>query len=798
MKKYLSILVFIAISIPAITQDMISGQVTDQNKEPIFFATVALFNASDSSYVTAESTDESGRYLIRDIQDGSYYLEVSMLSFAKARKGGIQIPAKALIDIDFQLESDAALLSTVEIKGKLPLLEQRADKLIVNVENNMTNTNGSLLDVMKKVPGMLVVNDRLSMPGSGSPTILINGKTTQYMDVQSLLRDMPGDNIKKVEVIHQPGAEYEASGSGPIINIILKKNVLFGTNGSISLGVGKGELWDYTTGLNLSHYAGKLNVSGGLGYSRNSYVDGLDITRNITGVSTSIDGVYSQVNRDASMPHTYRGNLRLDYDVTDRHRIGFETKYYENQNQRVQTNTTEVNLFGENETDYTLFTDNDIDKTWNYFAVNPYYIFEIDSAGQKLQFDVNVASYQPDGFNTLSTTNSINDEVQKQRYIQPGDTKIYATTLDYVKPLNSALELKTGIKYSFADLDNDLRSEYFENGSWLNNPLQSNHYLFDEKIYAVYSKFSYANGPWAATAGLRYENSQSSGMSVESDTTLTRDISKLFPSASISRDLGALTSTVSYSYRIDRPRYSTLNPFLYYLDPFTYETGNPNIRPELTHSTKFTLSMEGQPFFNIEYKKSKDAIVEITRQDANSEEASKIDINFDDRSSFNVSLFLPVDLIPGVKGGYAGIIGSNTQYNSILGEQVFKRSQWAATIVAQFEFGLPWDINAELGGWYNSGGQEGIFTSEHLYGTSFGMSKKFMNDKAKLSFGVEDFIRRFWHAEVDYQQDLKLISSWQAPVVNARFSYKFGNKHLKSKKKHRASASDEINRATQG
>ena len=133
-------------------------------------------------------------------------------------------------------------------KNKLPLLEQKADKLIVNVEDNNTNTSGSLLDVMKKVPGMIVVQDRLSMAGAGTPTILLNGKSTQYMDVQALLRDMPGDNIKKVEIIHQPGAEYEAAGSGPIITIILKKNSLFGTNGSITAGVGKGELWDYTTG----------------------------------------------------------------------------------------------------------------------------------------------------------------------------------------------------------------------------------------------------------------------------------------------------------------------------------------------------------------------------------------------------------------------------------------------------------------------------------------------------------------------------------------------------------------------
>jgi len=110
---------------------------------------------------------------------------------------------------------------------------------------------------------------------------------------------------------------------------------------------------------------------------------------------------------------------------------------------------------------------------------------------------------------------------------------------------------------------------------------------------------------------------------------------------------------------------------------------------------------------------------------------------------------------------------------------------------------LPGEISAELGGWYTSSNQEGIFNSEWLFGTSFGMSKKFLDNKLKVSLGVEDFVNRFWNATVDYQQDMDLRSTWQTPVVNARVSYKFGNQHLKSKKKGKGSASEELRRASQ-
>ncbi len=772
----------------------ILGTVNDENDNPVYYATVALYNEADSSFVKAESTDFDGKYRISGIEEGKYYLKVSMLGYQDIIQSDVHVNNTDDLNYKLTLATDAQLLSAIEIKDKLPLLEQKADKLIVNVADNVTNTSGSLLDVMKKVPGMIVVQDRLSMAGAGTPTILLNGKSTQYMDVQALLRDMPGDNIKKVEIIHQPGAEYEAAGSGPIINIILKKNSLFGTNGSVTFGVGKGEIWDYTTGLNLSHYAGRINITGGVGYSRNAWIDELSLVRRLSTIDESINGEYVQTNRDVARPHSYRGNVRVDWDATDQHRLGIEAKYYSSDNKRIANNETTVNLYDLQAQDYSLNTDNDIDRSWMYTSINPYYIFEIDTAGQKLELDLSLARFDRDGINTLTTTNDQTSLVESQRYTQPGKNDILATSIDYTKPLNDILELKTGLKYSHADLDNDLLSEYLADNRWINNTSQSNHYLFNEKIYAGYGKLTWKSGDWSGTAGLRYERSESVGTSLTIDSTQTRNISKLFPSASLSKDLGVLAATLSYSYRIDRPRYSTLNPFVYYLDPFTYEVGNPSIRPELTHSGKFTLSFEGQPFFNIEYKKSNDAIVEVTQQESNSEEAFKTDINFDDRTVWSGSLFFPLDFIPGLSG-YGGVILTHTDFNSVYSDSQFERSKFNTTAFLQAEFGLPWDVKAELGGWYTSGNQEGIFRSEFLYGSSFGVSKKFLDNKAKISFGVEDFVNRFWHASVDYQQDMDIVSRWQAPVVNMRLSYKFGNQHLKTKSKNSSSASDVMRRA---
>ncbi len=772
----------------------LDGIVLDTENQPIFFANVVLYSSLDSSIVMASSTDDEGRYILEDINEGTYFLEASMLSYKPNRILNVGIPGYTG-RTNFVLEEDAATLETVTIKGRKPLLEQKPDRMVVNVADNLTSLNGNLLDVMKKVPGMIVINDRLSLAGQGNVTILINGKSTRYMDIQSLLQEMPGDNIEKVEVIHQPGAEFDASGSGPIINIILKKNVFLGTNGTARIGVARNHIWAYNGGVNLSHHQGKLNIQSGIGYNQNAWKEDFTLLRTVG------DDIYDQKTVTPADPRSYRANLTMDYDLTDDQRIGFNSRYVHSDNEYETTNTTDINFLSSE--DYVLQTINDQDRSWDFYAFNPYYTYDIDSSGQKLNLDINLARFKIDSENTLTNSNtSATQRFLGQRYVQPGDTKIMVGMLDYTKPLNEKYTFQTGVKYSMADLDNNLSAfDEDENaeGEWVINNLQSNHYKFTEDISAAYGKLNWDIGTWKGTLGLRYEHSYSEGYSVTLDSTLDRTISKLFPSMSVSRELfGPLAANLAYSYRIDRPRYSTLNPFVYYYDPFTFERGNPNLRPELTHSTKFSISADGQPFFNIEYKRSNDVMVEVTEQNDETGEANRVTINMDKRQVFETSLFFPLEAIPGVAGGYGGFIANYLKFDSEYLGQTFDPSKWSLTAFFQTEYNLPGDWNGELGGWYNSGVREGIIDSEWLYGISLGVSKKFWDNQAKFSIGVDDILNRFWFGRVDYaNMDLDINTTWYAPEVNAQFSYKFGNRHLKSKKKAGGSGNDVIRRANQ-
>lgn len=774
------------------SQSSISGVVSDASG-PLGFVNVVLHALPDSNIVTVQSSDTDGKYKFDNIESGNYYLEGLMLSYEDLKSDPFELNDE-IVELDMVMIEQSNMLGTVEITAKVPLMEQKADKLVINVARSLTSVSGSLLDVMKKVPGMIVVNGKLRMPGNTNPTIYINGRSTQYLDMESLLREMPSDNIEKIEVITQPGAEYEAAGTGPIINIVLKNNRMYGVNGSVFVGGGKGETWKQSGGVNLSYRQGLLNLYGGIGYSNNKNNERFFLDRVIGDVD------YTQENLTPYDPKTLRINAGADYYLSDNQEVGFSVKRTKSNGDRVQTNLS--NILSPIDEDVRNFnTRNEVDKSWEFLSADAYYTIKIDTMGQKLEFDANISSFDNNKINLISSeeANGRSNNFLDTRYNQPGETKFWVGRIDYTLPLSKTLELKVGGKYTDASIDNNFKSEFFSNGKWTENTNESNHYLFDETIAAAYAKLNMSLGDWNMTAGLRYEDSKSTGYSITLDSTTSRDVGQLFPSASISRKVaGPLSAALAYSYRINRPSYTTLNPFVIALDPLTSERGNTMLRPELTHSGKFTLTYEGQPFFNLEYRDTRDVMVYVTEQNDATGQASAQTVNLDQLNNYSGMIVLPFDMFLPFSG-YIGTIANYSSYDSdYLGER-FDRSMLAFTSFIQMNFDLPWDVALEASGWHQSGGQDGIIDYGQLFGSEIGVQKKFLDDKLSVNLSWSDPISRYWNGNLNYaNMQATMQSTWEVNVVEARVSYKFGNQHLKKKEKRQGGASSVIRRASDG
>jgi len=435
----LTTMIFLGSLVSLYSQSMITGNVSDANG-PLGFVNVVLHTLPDSNIVSVQSTDMDGHYKFENVTDGKYYLEGLMLSYEDLKSESFDL-SNENIELDMVMIEETNMLSTVEITAKVPLMEQRADKLVINVAKSLTSVTGSLLDVMKKVPGMIVVNGKLRMPGNSNPTIYINGRSTQYLDMESLLREMPSDNIEKIEVITQPGAEYEAAGTGPIINIVLKNNRLYGVNGSVYAGGGIGETWKKSTGINLSYRQGLLNLYGGAGYSNNKANERFLLDRVIGNTD------YTQENLTPYDPKTFRINAGADYYISDNQEVGISVKRTHSNGDRIQTNLS--NILSPNDEDVRNFsTTNKVDRSWEFLSADAYYTIKLDTLGQKLEFDANISRFDNQKVNLIESIemNGRSNSFLDTRYNQPGETSFWVGKIDYTLPLSKSVELKAGGK----------------------------------------------------------------------------------------------------------------------------------------------------------------------------------------------------------------------------------------------------------------------------------------------------------------------------------------------------------------
>ncbi len=740
--KKVTLLLLLLISVNSSAQ--INGKVTDKDKKtPIPFANAIAINVNDSSIAKASITDDDGNYTIEKLDDGNYIIKVVILGYSDFYSTPIDYKKGSKINIDCTPNVSSENLESFNVVAKVPFLEQQAGKMIVNVSEHITGVSGSMRDVMKKIPGIIVVNNKISMAGNQNVTILIDGRPTQYLDMQTLMSELPADDIDKIEVISQPDAGMEATGTGGVINIILKKNRLSGTNGAVWSGFGYGELAKYSFGGSVNHRKNKFNVFANGGYSYNTSVENLILERKV-GNET-----YNQNTAQPSYPKTYRINSGFDYDLTDKQSLGLSIRHVQSDNNRTHENNTSISSLY-SDTIFTLTTFNKMSRKWIYNSANFYYNIDLDTIGKKLSFTTNYGAYDNNNNSTITTNAAYNVNYPSQHNKEPGTTDIYAAKLDLTLPFSKKFKITSGLKYSYANVDSDLQAFIENNNTFSNNTALSNHFIFNEKIYAAYLMQNFNSEKISFNAGLRYEHSISEGYSVTIDTTNDRTISKLFPSAGITIPISKkLGTNLAYSYRIQRPSYNTLNPFISYLDPYTFEKGNTDLKPELTHSGKFSLTYESQPFFNLEYSKTSDVLMFVTQQDDNSGVSFATTVNLEQLEKYGASLFFPLDFIPHLEG-YGGIMTNYQKYEAPYLDEIYNKEKFNYTLFIEASSEITKTFKVEASAWYTSSNLEGIMESNGLYGVSFGARKTFFDNRLTISTSIDDAFYEFWTANITY------------------------------------------------
>lgn len=793
----------------------ISGSVTGEKQQPAAYVTVTLVKVADTSLVKGAITDEAGAYSFQEGASGKFMIVASQVGMNKAYSKPFEYdPAGAGYQVpDLTLTRNTRVLKGVNVTASKPFIQHEIDKTVVNVENSIVSAGSSAWEILQKSPGVNVdnSNNSIHLQGKTGVVIYIDGKPT-YLSQDQLanrLKNMDASTIKSIEIMTQPSAKFDAAGNAGIINIITKKNKQKGFNGSITAGFAQASYARENAGINLNYRNGKINLFGNYNYNHAIVRNDNYITRNFhDGQNKALSTRTEQYGVTKTSAHTHDFKAGIDFYLDEKNTIGLmvngsinpsmfrtrNTTWFKNPDGSLQSNSLTHNI---NKGDWTNYT----------YDLN--YRGRYDSTGRELDVDVAYARFDNslrqdfhtdtyDGNGTSFPDSPADPNPNIRKSMVPSIIDIKTAKIDYTLPLKGNAKLEFGAKYSMVNSDNDVRYNKLDNQTqqWVYDSA-SNHFDYSENINAAYVNLSKKlRKGWSLQLGLRGEQTVSKGRQLANDSSFKRNYFELFPSVFLSKQLDKNNLVnLSYSRRIDRPDYQSLNPFRYYLDPYTYEEGNPFLQPQLSNSIKFTYAYKSVFSAGLSYSNTTDVMSQVLRQD----DSAKITYQTEENLSKMKNLGLDVTLSIPVTKWWMSNNFINVFYNVYQGEFLggnLDFGQTAYTFNTTNTFTLPRHFSMELSGSYQSRMLWSIFTIKPQYILSAGVQKTILKDKGTLKLNVNDIFNTMHsHASVKYQNlDLMSQNHWDSRRVSLTFTYRFHKGNVKPVKHHESSIEQEQNR----
>lgn len=725
-----------------------------------------------------------------------FYMVLLMLAIGNICTA--QEPAKAKVKTDiartFNVKKDTVkVLKEVGITSRKQIIQRKGDRLIFNVDGNSAAAGNPLLEVMRQVPGLSVTNDKLNIRGKEGLIIMIDNRRT-YMtgdELLSYLKNTPAETISQLEVITNPSARYDAEGNAGIINIKTKKGSAIGTTGTVSQTLGYGSFLKSTTGGQVTYTDNKLTLFGNAYFSSNKYFENYYTENSGAGYNKTLNNNYGEshnkgsysyqagfdyhLNKHSTFGGVSDGSLIPNYwsiGLSTLEKTGTDPAYI-----LTHTNSKTNNTSTSNNLHYSW---ND-DKNMNIFSAEANYV--------RYNFDLR-STQTSDFYTDRSYTTFEDDEQLRNRSIRSVD--VFAAKADYTHKWNEKHTMESGIKWSSVQTNSDLVYEELQENEWINDPGRTNQYNFKEQIYAGYLNYNGQFGTFNFQTGLRAEQTINTGFSATLNSENKRKYLKLFPSLFLSQTfLKDHSWSVSYSYRVDRPTYSFLNPFTFINNPYSYFRGNPNLKPQYTHNFEGSYDFKKKFFLTLGYSHTTDRITEIAERANQSEIVGGTRVNLSSMDSYNVTVNMPFQPVKGwdiniYAGGFRNLINDGAGFSN--GKTTF-------TTTLTTSVSLPVGLTADVNGDYQSAMSYGTILIKPMYGVNGGVKKSFLSNKLNLRVNVSDIFnqRRMIFNSLYGGIEQYGYNTSESRVVRVTASYKFGK--FKAPKLNNSGAEEEQRRA---
>lgn len=797
----------------------ISGVITDADAQAVESATASLQRAKDSALVKVAVSDKYGLFEFDNLTEGDYFVTVTAVGFNKQRSKPFKLSATSPYKLpSFQLQKSAAkTLGEVTVTGKRPLIENKIDRMVVNVEAAPTNAGASALEVLEKSPGVTVSNEgEISLKGKQGVRIMIDGKPTYLSpaDLANLLKNLPASALDQIEIMTNPPARYEASGNSGIINIKTKKSLNEGLNGSVSLGgtVGIIKLRDKwynpvrtTSSINLNYRKGKWNLFGNYNYNYREGKGSLDLTRRFFEKDGSLNSSSATITNFDFRNNNQTLKLGFDYYANKKNVLGVVVNGFGFFGRPAPSSTQTISR-ADGSTEQVLNSHNSNKNNFFNYSANFNYKHTFDSAGRELTADLDYIGYNNSAKTILYTDiyDAYNNSLGHLTLYGdiPGIINIYSVKSDYVHPLKNNLRFDAGFKVSYVKNDNEVKYERGDNGT-LKPDDRSNHFIYQENINAGYVSLNKKWKKWSGQAGLRVENTIAKGKQVTNDSTFTRNYTSLFPTMYVNYEVNkSHTFTLSYGRRIERPNYQDLNPFIWFLDSLQYRQGNPYLLPQYSNNIELRHTLKGKYTTTINYTVTDDVISQLLKQNTEkritfltADNVARfkniglaINAPFTVVKNWNVNLFVNV-----FNNRYEGVY-----YNSFTGKNDPIDISYTSTLVNvsnTFSFKKGW--SGEVSGFYRGKTIEQLTIADPMYFMNLGVQKTVIKGKGTVRLNIRDpfhwqqFKGRTLYSDID----VKIYNRWDNRNITATFSYRFGKTSIAQDRKRNNGASEEQNRA---
>jgi len=589
MKK-VNLLILLVLPLFCLAQSTLrlKGKITSETTS-LEWADVSIINA-EGKIVDGTTTKQDGSFEM-NLKSGFYKIGINLLGFTDYEK-------EFLLEKDTDLgviilKENTTKLGEVVIQSKKKTIEQKTDRLVYNLENNVTTTGGDALSAINTAPGVVVKNDLIMILGKGTSRVMIDGRLIELTgeELNNFLKSISAGDIKNIEIISNPPAKYEADGTGGLINIIMKKGVRDSWKNTTTASYDQNKYGIYTLRNNFFYNKNKFrfsaSVNGKTGYKNADeslkmyFPDGLSKMNSTTKV------------KDENLS----GKLALDYDFSKSTTIGFQ--FLNDRNNPDFGSDIRIEKYNvQNELKDVTLNKSFTDKGSKNQTYNVHLITKLDSLNRKLSFDVDYFNYSSKFDRDFIANNytpdlQFVDVNQAGRNISNQDIDNWSFKADMEHPFK-ALNLSYGAKMSFTNSVSDVLFYNNATGTPELDPNQSNQFKYTENNQAIYiNGDKKINEKWNLQMGLRIENTQTSGFSETLNQENVNDYLKLFPTFyAIYKKNENNSFSLNYGKRINRPRFDLLNPFKVYINSNSYSEGNPFLRPsfsdnfELAHSYK--------------------------------------------------------------------------------------------------------------------------------------------------------------------------------------------------------------------